>query len=66
MKFTIDRFEGDFAIIELMNGTITQIPGIVLPIEAKEGDILSINIEIKETADRKISIGRNMAKLFKD
>ena len=40
MKFTIDRFEGEFAILEDENRNIENILRSFLPIDAKEGDIL--------------------------
>lgn len=52
MKFTIDRFEGDIAIIELENGKIIDIPNLILPSNSKEGDIISIKIDKKETEKR--------------
>ena len=66
MKFVIDRFEGDFAIVELSDGRITQIPRIVVPPNAKEGDIILLIVEVDETANRKASIEREMESLFKD
>lgn len=66
MEFTIDRFEGEYAVVELNDGKITQIPRIAIPTDAKEGDIISLKIEIDKTAKRKASIERKMNKLFKD
>ena len=57
MRGTIDRFEGDFAVVELEDGTIKNFTRAQLPIEAKEGDILrighNISIDIEETINRK-------------
>lgn len=36
----IDRFEGDFAIVETDEDTFMQIPKAALPQDAKEGDII--------------------------
>lgn len=44
MKVTIDRFEGDFAVVEVSESCFANIPKILLP-DAKEGDIISITIE---------------------
>jgi len=66
MRFTIDRFEGEFALVELSDGSIVQIPKSILPIQVKEGDIVSLKIEVEETTNRKDSIEKKMAKLFKD
>lgn len=40
MKYTIDRFEGDFVVCELENGKFVNIPRIRFPHNSKEGDIL--------------------------
>jgi hypothetical protein len=40
MRFTIDRFEGDFAVLEDENCKMNNILKSVLPTDAKEGDIL--------------------------
>jgi len=37
MKYIIDRFEGDFAIVELSNKTFVNIPKTAIPPKAKEG-----------------------------
>lgn len=66
MKFIIDRFEGDFAVVELADGKITQIPKCVLPTDAQEGDVLSIRVEANETSNRKKAVEEKMNMLFKD
>ncbi|WP_186429498.1 DUF3006 domain-containing protein [Clostridium sp. BSD9I1] len=55
MKVIIDRFEGDFAVCEKENKAMIDIPKEILPEEAKEGDVLNINISIdtEETENRK-------------
>jgi hypothetical protein len=64
MKFTIDRFEEDFAIVELENKDTIEIPRIIIPEEAKEGDIISITIEKAETDERKERIRGKFDRLF--
>jgi len=63
--FIIDRFEGDFAIVETSDGFVN-IPRKDLPGNAKEGDVLSINIDNNETDSRKKRIEGMMNNLFKD
>ena len=65
MKFTIDRFEGDFAVLETADLSTVNIPRNVLPIEAAEGDIVSIIIEKGETQDRAKQMEAKMQDLFK-
>lgn len=66
MRFTIDRFEEEFAIVELENGEIIEIPRSILPMEAKEGDIVSIAVEKTETEERKKRIQNKFDRLFCD
>ncbi len=65
--FVIDRFEGDWAIIEF-NQKIFNIPKVVLPPGVREGDVITINISIdKETTDkRKRDIKELADELFED
>ncbi|TCU77300.1 DUF3006 family protein [Tissierella praeacuta] len=64
MRFTIDRFEGELAIVELENREIIEIPKVILPIDAKEGDIIIISLDEKETQDRKKRIQEKFESLF--
>ena len=66
MKFIIDRFEGDFAVVELADGKITQIPKCALPADVHEGSVLSIRVESNETSNRKKAVEEKMNMLFKD
>ena len=66
MKMTIDRFEGNFAVCELENGSFANLPKDVLPPGAAEGSKLVIVLDNDgETADRE-RIKEKMDKLFKD
>lgn len=66
MKFIVDRFEGNFAVVELSDGQMVNCPKILLPDDAKEGSILNINVDNVET-NRKLQENTNrMNRLFKD
>jgi hypothetical protein len=39
-KYTIDRFEGNYAVCEDEKKVIIKIPKYKLPLECKEGDVL--------------------------
>lgn len=56
MKISIDRFEGEFAVVELKDGKIVDMPRALLPEDAKEGDIIEIRIDLEETQKRKKEI----------
>ena len=55
-KFIIDRFEDDWAVIETLEEPIVHfnIPINLLPQNAKEGDVLNLDISIdKETTKQR-------------
>lgn len=64
---TIDRFEGEYALIE-MNRRIFHIPKVLLPKSAREGDVITMQITVdKEATERqKQSVERLADKLFED
>ena len=60
----IDRFEGDFAVIETDNGMLN-VSRSELPTGAKEGDVLRLVIDADGTDSRKERIDGMMERLFK-
>ncbi|NFO18109.1 DUF3006 domain-containing protein [Clostridium botulinum] len=46
MKGIIDRFEGNFAVIELENKKMINIDKDITPKKAKEGDVINIEGDI--------------------
>ena len=65
MKVTIDRFEGNYAVVEISEGNFANLPRILVP-EANEGDIVDIRIDIDETEARKNRIKKLQNALFED
>jgi len=65
--FIIDRFEGEWAVIEFGRKTFN-LPKFLLPADAKEGDVIDIEVTIDEktTASRKESINKLADSLFED
>lgn len=45
--YIIDRFEGDYAVIESGDRQIFNLPRILMP-TAKEGDVISISVAIDD------------------
>lgn len=66
MKLIIDRFEGDFAVVELPDGEMIDCPVVLLPDNAKEGSILNISVDETATNDKLKNVTERMNKLFKD
>lgn len=65
MKVIIDRFEGEYAIVETETGNFVNIPKILLP-TSKEGDVVNIEINKTETEERKRHIQNLMNNIFED
>lgn len=66
MELIIDRFEGEYAIVELEAGVFESIPKTILPSKAQEGDILKITIDSEGTKKRLANINNLMDNLFED
>lgn len=50
MRYVIDRFEGDRAVVELEDGSMVSLPGAALPAGAREGDVVCVSVDPAETA----------------
>lgn len=66
MKFTVDRFEGDIAIIELGNGKVIDCPKELLPPNTKEGSIITITVDETATKEKLKENTERLNRLFKD
>ncbi len=62
----IDRFEGDWAIIETENRHTFNLPRSILPPEVKEGDVISlqVGIDLVATKDRTEKSKSRLKNLF--
>ena len=65
MKVIIDRFEGEYAVVEIEVAKYVNIPKILLP-NSKEGDVIKIEIDKKETEERKKNLQKLMNTVFED
>jgi len=66
MKLIIDRFEGEFAVVELESGKTVNCPKAILPDNAKEGSILNITVD-NDATNKKLQENTNrMNRLFRD
>lgn len=64
--WTIDRLEGDLAVLEVAEGKTVTVPKTALPEGAEEGDVLCITIDREKTAAREAEIKALMADVFAD
>ena len=69
MKVTLDRFEGDYAVLLVRDEETIAIdlPACLLPEGCEEGDILDITItrDVEETAETKERVSKLIDKLKK-
>ncbi len=65
--FIIDRFEGDWAVIEFEEKTFN-LPRVLLPLDAREGDVVKISVvvDLNTTKKRREQIEKLMDELFED
>ena len=64
MKIIIDRLEGDFAVVELPDRRMANMPKALVPNGAKEGDVLSIEIDKETTGQRRKQVKGLIDELF--
>ncbi|MDD6489259.1 MAG: DUF3006 domain-containing protein [Clostridia bacterium] len=65
MRVIIDRFEGEYAVVETDDGNFVNLPKILVP-DAHEGDVVDIIINREETEKRSENIQNLMNDLFED
>lgn len=65
MQVIIDRFEGEYAVVEIDSGNFVNLPKILIP-DAHEGDVVDIIINTEETSKRSENIQNLMDDLFED
>lgn len=69
MFAVIDRFEGDFAVVQRDDGKILNIKKSLLPEKAREGDVIDLNkmiVDERETLRRKAEIRKLAENIFED
>ena len=63
MKWIIDRFEGDFAVVEC-DGSSFDLPKYALPNDVREGDVVEVTINKNETEKVKNNAEKLLKSLF--
>ncbi|TCL63785.1 DUF3006 family protein [Hydrogenispora ethanolica] len=63
MKVIIDRFEGEYALVELENREIAALSRQLVP-GAKEGDVIEIRIDPAARRKREAEIDQLMGEVF--
>ena len=65
MEVIIDRFEGEYAIVEIDKDKFESLPKVLVP-GGKEGDVVKILVDHDTTKKRKEHISNLMDNLFLD
>ncbi len=65
MKVIINHFEGEFAVVELEDRSISKMPLSLVPEGADECTVLSIDINYEATEKLKGGLSRLIKELFK-
>lgn len=65
MKVVIDRFEGEYVVVELEDGTMVNMLKTLIPKNAKEGSIITISCNENETENRQENMKKKMNSIFK-
>ncbi len=68
-KYIVDRFEGDFIVLESEKGGTIDVERVLLP-DVREGDVLvkstgGYTIDAAETQKRKVLLEEKLKKLLK-
>jgi len=66
MRIIIDRFEDNYAVVELEDRSTANLPRSLVPPGAKEGDVLLIEIDRNATEERRKRIQRLMEELWQE
>lgn len=66
MRFIIDRFEEEFAIVQSIEGNMINIPKDIVPAGAKEGDVIVVSLDKDESEEREIRIKEKFNRLLSD
>lgn len=66
MNVTIDRFEGEYAVVEIDDGSFANLPLALVPKGADEGSVISITLDTAAAESRRKEVGRLMDKLFEE
>lgn len=65
MRVIIDRFEGDFAKVELDEGVFYDMPRALVP-DSKEGDVIDIIVNHEKAEKQKLEVEKLIDELFVD
>ena len=65
LKVVIDRFEGEYALVEDENKNIINMPKCLLPENSKEGSVIKIELDEDETKRKNNDVKKIFDSIFK-
>lgn len=65
MEVIVERIEGDFLVVEIMEGQVVNMPKILAP-NAKEGDVIVITIDESKRKMLLDNVNNLVNNLFED
>ena len=65
MQVIIDRYEGNYAVVELPDKSTVDVPKVLFP-GSKAGEVIQISFDRNATAERKENIKKLMDELWMD
>ena len=65
MEVIVERIEGDFLVVEIMEGQVVNMPKILAP-NAKEGDVIVITIDESKRKMLLDNVNNLVDNLFED
>ncbi len=65
MHWTVDRLEGDQAVIEVTADAFIRLPVSALPPETREGDVLEVAVDPALTMLRRDNARRRLSRLVR-
>jgi len=66
MQVIIDRLENNYAVVELPNGTMVDMPIELLPLETQAGSVIDILLNTECENKNREAAKKRMNKLFHD
>lgn len=63
MRWIIDRFEGDYAVVGC-GDVYFNVPKSALPSGVSEGDVMDVGINVSETNVKSVQVKDRLKKLF--
>lgn len=66
--YIIDRFEGDWAVVEYNKRMTFNLPRFLIPAGTKEGDVIIINVNVDTGFTKKLraKVNKMTGDIFKD